>query len=128
VGPSWTVDSIVAGDAVSSVPGVVVATLQFGADGRVEVATGCNEGRGTYRADPDTITFDDIAVTDMACEAAAGSMEAAVLAVLGAGTVPYAIDASASPHARPGLILRASRPPPAAATRSLYSPRARSSR
>lgn len=108
VGPTWRVDSIVAGDAVSSVPGGVVATLQFGADGRVQVATGCNRGGGSYRVDGDTIAFGTLALTEMACEGPSGAMEAAVLAVVGSGAVAYTIDASALTldAGGPGLILR----------------------
>jgi heat shock protein HslJ len=94
VGPTWIVTSIISGEAVSSLPVDVVATLAFGADGRVQVTTGCNEGPGAYVADADTIDFSDIAITERACDASAGQVEAAMMAVLGAAHVSYAIEAS----------------------------------
>ena len=93
VGPTWTVNSIVAGDAVSSIPDGVVATLKFSQDGRFEVQTGCNQGGGTYAIDGNRIRFTEIVLTKMACDGARGQMEAAVLAVLQADTLTLAIDA-----------------------------------
>jgi len=93
VGPVWTVESIVAGDAVSSVPQGVVATLTFTADGRVAVATGCNTGGGNVVVGSDTLQFGDLILTKMACQGDAAAMEAAVLAVLSTDAVGYAIDA-----------------------------------
>ncbi len=93
-GPLWTVDSIITGDAVSSIPGGATATIRFAADGTVEVETGCNSGSGSYEADEDTIRFTDLAVTEMACDGDAGALEAAVLLVLGADELGYTIDAS----------------------------------
>jgi heat shock protein HslJ len=43
VGPRWQVESIVSGDAVSSIPGDAEAHLTFAADERVSGNTGCNE-------------------------------------------------------------------------------------
>jgi heat shock protein HslJ len=107
VGPVWTVNSIVAGDAVSSIPEGVVATLTFDSDGRVAVRTGCNQGGGSYAVDGNRIRFVEIVLTKMACDGARGTMEAAVLAVLGAETLTYGIEAgSLSLQAGPqGLVL-----------------------
>jgi heat shock protein HslJ len=95
VGPTWTVSSIVSGDAVSSIPDGIVATLQFAADGGVRVRTGCNEGTARAQVDGGTIRFSDIALTKRACEGAAAQMEVALLAVLRADQVSYRIDSSA---------------------------------
>ena len=94
VGPTWTVASIVAGDAVSSVPADVAATLVFGADGHVAVQTGCNAGEGTYTIDGSQLTFGDLVMTKRACDGPAGAMESAVLAVLRSDQVQFRIDAS----------------------------------
>ena len=94
VGPTWTVVSIVDGDAVSSVPFDVVATLTFGADGQVAVSTGCNDGGGTYAVAGETISFSNVGLTKRACDGAAGQMETAVLAVLTADRVLFGVDAS----------------------------------
>lgn len=93
-GTIWRVDSIIVGDAVSSVPDGVQATLVFDVAGRVDVATGCNRGGGTYVVDGDTLRFGALALTKMACDGPAGAMESAVLAVLGADRVAFAIEAS----------------------------------
>jgi len=93
VGPKWTVESIITGETGSSVPQGVTAWLQFGADGRVSLNTGCNSGGGTYTADSSTITFGALATTKMFCAGAAGELEQAVLAVLNAQTVDYSIEA-----------------------------------
>jgi heat shock protein HslJ len=96
VGPVWVVTGIVEGDAVSSIPDGVVATLVFTDDGLVMVNTGCNSGSGAaeIRTGTQTILFGEIALTRMACQAPASEMEAAVLRVLNADVVRYAIEAS----------------------------------
>jgi heat shock protein HslJ len=92
-GTTWTVDSIIAGEAVSSVPGGAVATITFGDDGSVEVNTGCNQGAGRFEVSGETLHFVDVAVTEMACDGPGGQLEAAVLPVLGADGLTWAIDA-----------------------------------
>ncbi|MDQ2965091.1 MAG: META domain-containing protein [Chloroflexota bacterium] len=93
VGPTWTVNSIITGDAVSSIPDGVLATLKFGADGRVEIQTGCNQGGGSYAVDGARIQFRDIVTTKRACDGVAGQMETAVLGVLRTEGLNYLIDA-----------------------------------
>ncbi len=93
VGPTWTVESIISGDAVASMPQGVVATLAFGADGRVRFTTGCNEGGATMVVDGGTLHFSAITLTKRACEGPADAMEAAILGVLGADVITYRIDA-----------------------------------
>lgn len=93
VGPTWTLVSIIEGDAVSSVPEGVVATLRFGADGRVAIQTGCNEGGATFTVADGTLRLGDIITTKRACVGAGTAVEEAVLAVLGQATA-VGIDAS----------------------------------
>lgn len=90
-GRTWTLDGIVSGDAVSSVPVGVSASITIEGD-RVDVHAGCNTGGGSVEVTPDTLTFGPIATTKMACEAGAMSVETAVLAIL-SGPVNYSIDA-----------------------------------
>ena len=94
VGPIWLLNSIVTGDAVSSVPAGVTASLTFNADGTVDIHFGCNSGGGKYAVDGDSITFSDLIQTEMACAGAAGQVEAAVIAVLTAESLTFAVDAS----------------------------------
>lgn len=91
-GTRWLLGSLIEGEAVSSVPAGVVATLELTADGNVSVNAGCNQGGGRYEVAGGVIRFSDIAMTRMACEGAAGQVEQQVLAVLGAPAVSYAID------------------------------------
>jgi heat shock protein HslJ len=94
VGTEWVLDSILSGAVVSSVPAGVAARLRFGADGQVTVETGCNSGGGPYRIDGDRLVFGDLVLTKRACVGPEGQVEAAVLAVLGAGEVRFGIDGS----------------------------------
>jgi heat shock protein HslJ len=94
VGPLWTVDSIISGDAVSSTPAGATATFRFNADGTVEVETGCNSGSGRYEADEDSLRLINIAVTEMACESPGGDLEAAIVPFLSGGELAYTIDES----------------------------------
>ncbi|MDP9467893.1 MAG: META domain-containing protein [Chloroflexota bacterium] len=91
VGPTWTVESIISGDAVSSVS--LLATIAFQADGRVTLNTSCNSGGGQYVATGDTLRFSDLVTTKRDCEAPAGDVETAILRVLQAETVSYRIEA-----------------------------------
>ena len=93
VGPTWTVVSVISGDAVAGVPDGVVATLQFAADGKVLINTGCNGAGGTYTVGNGTLVFSDIVTELKLCPGPRNDMETAVLGVVRAGEVPYAIDA-----------------------------------
>ena len=90
-GTTWVVDGLVTGQAVSSMPEGVTATLVF-ADGTVAVETGCNTGSGSAAIDDASVTFGPIGTTKMACEPAAMEVEQHVLGVL-AGEAAYTIDA-----------------------------------
>jgi heat shock protein HslJ len=90
-GTTWVLDSIITGDAASSVPEGVRSTLLFKTSGLAFAELGCNTGRGGYQADDNTITFVPMATTRMACEEAATSVEDAVLGVL-QGDVGFSID------------------------------------
>lgn len=92
VGPTWTVVSIISGDAVSSVPEGVVASLEFQADGRVRIATGCNDGGARVTVESGSLRFGEITLTKRACPGAAGQVEAAFLAVLRADVIAFRID------------------------------------
>src|SRR4051794_19084083 len=66
-GTTWTAESLIGAQAVSSIPpGVPPSTLTFDA-GSVAVDTGCNTGRGSYTVVGGTVMFGPIATTRMAC-------------------------------------------------------------
>lgn len=94
VGPTWTLASIIDGDAVSSVPGGQSATLTFRSNGTVDVFAGCNRGSGTWKLAGAGIEVTGIALTKMACDGPAALVEAAVLGVLNAGALSAEIKAS----------------------------------
>lgn len=91
-GGKWTVDTLVAADAASSVPGGVPASLTF-AGGKVEIVTGCNTGSANYKVDGRTITFESLVHTDKACGQDETLVEKSVLAALD-GKATYKIDRS----------------------------------
>ncbi len=110
VGRTWTVDAIVSGDAVSSIPGGAVATLRFHADGTVDVNTGCNQGSGTWETVGPGIEISALMLTKRACDQVNGGLEGAVLSLIEAGPMAAEIEANtlrlqAGQH---GLHLRAS--------------------
>lgn len=93
-GPTWTVVSILAGDAVSSIPDGAVATLVFHADGSLTVNAGCNQGGARWKAVGRGIEVSDLGLTKKACEGAGGQLESAVVGVLRAGTLAASIDSN----------------------------------
>jgi heat shock protein HslJ len=108
VGPTWTVDTIISGDAASSVPAGITATITFAEDGSMNIQTGCNSGAGHYTVEGDRIELSGIQQTLIGCDDARGAVEAAVIAVLGPGTATYAIESDSltlmmGDH---GLVLR----------------------
>lgn len=109
----WTLDGLIDGDTVSSVPGDVAATVTFDAEaGTVTVeGTGCNGGGGSYTLDESAheLTVGPLAWTRMACGEPSATVEAALGAVL-QGAVAYEIEAGALTLSHPGgkgLTLRA---------------------
>lgn len=109
-GPTWTVVSIISGDAVSSVPDGATATLAFHADGTMTVNAGCNQGGATWKAVGGGLEVSALGLTKKACGGAEGQLESAVVGVLGAGTIAAAIDSTllTLQAGAQGLQLRAS--------------------
>jgi heat shock protein HslJ len=110
VGPTWQLESIISGDAVASMEGIEDATFEFGDDGTVTFNTACNEGAGRYEVDGDRLRFVDVVVTERACDGPAGEIEEAVLPLLGADPMTFAIDADSLTlmSGDRGLVLRGS--------------------
>jgi heat shock protein HslJ len=89
---TWSLSSIIDGDAASSIPEGATATLLFKDDGQVQIDFGCNSGGGQYTVDGDTIRFSELVTTDMACGGDKGAVEAAVVSVIKNGDVTFSID------------------------------------
>ena len=100
-------DSILDGDAVSSVPAGVTASMRI-VDGQLELDAGCNGGGGPVAVTADTLAFGPLMLTKRACQAGPASVEQAVTTVL-TGTVSYTIDADllTIDAGGPGLVFRA---------------------
>ena len=71
VGPIWTEEAEFSGDATSSAPDgggiVIVASLEFTADGRVVVDTGCSTGGGAVTLEPGALRISDLRLSEPAC-------------------------------------------------------------
>lgn len=100
-GTTWSLDSIVENDAVTSV--AVVPTLTF-RDGSVDVFAGCNTGSGSATIGESAIEFGAIALTRMACDDAAMAVEDTVTSVL-QGSVDYQIDGTSLELTGNGITL-----------------------
>jgi heat shock protein HslJ len=94
VGTRWTVDTLVTAGASSSVPAGTAAFVTFGPDGTVTGSTGCNSFGGTATVDGHKITFGELVMTKMACDGAAGDLEAHVLRVFDQKPLTYRIEGS----------------------------------
>ncbi len=106
VGPTWTVESIIAGDAVSSVPNGAAATIVFKADGTFELDAGCNRGGGTWKLEGVGIAISGVLLTKMACAGAGAQLEGAVLTVIAEGSVQASIEADVLTLSRDGSGLQ----------------------
>ncbi len=111
-GTAWQLDSIVAGDAASSVPEGVESTLSFSDGGELTVSPGCNTGSGSYTATKTTLTIGPIALTAKACPPPASGVEADVTGLL-QGDVSYSIDGNS-------LVLTAQKVTGSGATALVY--------
>jgi heat shock protein HslJ len=109
-GHRWTVESIVSGEAVSSIPQGASATLTFNADGSIDVDDGCNQGSARWSTVAGGIQVSDLVLTKKACQGAGAALEDAVVRVLRAGTIAAAIAGNALTlrAGANGLQLRAS--------------------
>lgn len=94
VGTTWTVESIINGDAVSSVPAGAVAMILFKDDGTFDVDAGCNRGSGRWSATGAGLAISDLGLTKMACQGAGAALESEVVAVLDQGSLVADITSS----------------------------------
>ena len=88
----WTLDAVIQGEGVSSVPtDVTPPTLAIGDQGEAVVFTGCNRGHATVDVGETTLTFGPMGLTKKVCPGDAGALETAVVTLLD-GEVTYVID------------------------------------
>jgi heat shock protein HslJ len=60
IGTTWVIDTIIDGEAASTVPGEPNATIEFPTDTRVEVYDGCNRTSGAVEVEGDSVTVVDL--------------------------------------------------------------------
>jgi heat shock protein HslJ len=84
VGTVWILDSIITGDAVSSVMGEP-ATLELADDGTLAGSTGCRAFSGTYAITGDEVQVTQLVTDDRACPDELAGQDDHVLDVLGDG-------------------------------------------
>lgn len=82
LGTTWTLDSIITGDSVSSVMGDP-ATLVLGADGSVNGSTGCQGFTARSTESNGVLRLSDLAGDGAPCAAELSAQDAVVLAILG---------------------------------------------
>jgi heat shock protein HslJ len=84
VGTPWTLDSLISGDAVSSVAGEP-ALLELREDGTLSGSTGCRSFSGSYEIAGDEVRVTGLATTTQACPEELAAQDDQVLAVVGDG-------------------------------------------
>ncbi|MFF8292806.1 META domain-containing protein [Streptomyces sp. NPDC016309] len=92
-GTRWTVDSLIAGKAATSLPPGTEgkASLVFGKDHSVRGNLGCNQFSASVTSDRGTLTFGRVVTTRKLCAGPAMELEQALLKVM-KGKVGYVID------------------------------------
>jgi heat shock protein HslJ len=80
VGTQWRLESLITGDAVSSVFGE--ATLILAEDGTVSGSTGCRSFGGSYTLEGDELVVADLVVDMRPCDEASAGQDSQVLGLL----------------------------------------------
>jgi heat shock protein HslJ len=109
VGSAWTLDGIIEGQTVSSVPtGVEAPFLQIGEDGVAAISTGCNRGSAAVGTNGSTLSFGPLRLTKMACPPDTAGVEGSVVAVID-GDVTFTIEGArlTLTKGEEGLVYRA---------------------
>lgn len=84
VGTDWVLDTLISGEAASSVSGER-ATLTLDDRGRLVGTTGCRGFVAEYRADGASVTVTDLTVDDVVCTEEIARQDTAVLSVIEGG-------------------------------------------
>lgn len=94
-GRVWTIDTLINGDAASSVTLQVSPTVSFDEIGAVQIFTGCNRGSGSYTHRAEQLQLSGMVYSQQAC-AGSGSAaaEAHIQRVLSDGALSAQIEAA----------------------------------
>lgn len=94
IGTHWIGNGIGDGQAVSFGPGGSATTLMFGEDGKADVFTSCQHGKGSFTSDATTISFgQDFSYDGAQCSnASLTEVDSQVTKVLDGSTVTYEIE------------------------------------
>ncbi len=90
----WTVQSLISGQSVSSLPADAAGKARFtiAADLSVSGVLGCNRFSAQVTRDADRLTFGPLTSTRMACEGAAGEVERKLTELFASGPLLVRID------------------------------------
>ncbi|MBT2478534.1 META domain-containing protein [Streptomyces sp. ISL-94] len=93
----WTVDSLISGASVSSVPAEAAGKAWFtlAADGAASGVLGCNRFSAKAAVEGATLTFGPVTSTRMACEGPAGEVERTLTELFGSGPLTWEIQGQA---------------------------------
>ncbi|KOU75298.1 MULTISPECIES: META domain-containing protein [Streptomyces] len=90
----WTVQSLISGESVSSLPAGAAGTARFtvAADLSVSGTLGCNRFSAQVTRDGDRLTFGPLTTTRMACDGPAGEVEQKLTDLLASGPLVSRIE------------------------------------
>lgn len=89
----WTVDSLLSGGTVSSVPPEAAGKARFtlAADGTAGGNLGCNRFSAPAAVEGSSVTFGPLTTTRMACEGPAGEVERTLTGLFGSGPLTWQV-------------------------------------
>jgi heat shock protein HslJ len=95
VGPTWSVDTFITGDAASNLPLSVTPTVTFDASGGVAISAVCVTGSGAYTVLGSELALSGVTYTGQACnDSGAQTADEHIRSVLADGTVTFEIEAA----------------------------------
>lgn len=89
----WTVESLISGASVSSVPAAAAGKARFtvAADGTASGSLGCNRFNAKATVDGATVVFGPLTTTRMACQGPEGEVERTLTGLLGSGPLTWKV-------------------------------------
>lgn len=93
----WTVDALISGETVSSLPADVAGKVRFtlAGDSSASGSLGCNRFSAKATVDGASVTFGPLTTTRIACEGPAGEVERTLTELFGSGPLTAKIEGRA---------------------------------